>query len=131
MRRSLPATRQAAGAALSWPDEPPRPDHACGHSLALWPLIIIFSPVILLAGEPVNRYVMRRVRRSASTAQIPVVRHGGRAARAAAVRLPLHISLLLTVISNPLWIALTAPGRWVSDRFRRHPPRAGGPVSAP
>jgi len=100
-------------------------------SLALWPLIIIFSPVILLAGEPVNRYVMRQVRRSASTAQIPVVRHGGRAARAAAVRLPLRTSLLLTVISNPLWIALTAPGRWVSDRFRRHPPRAGGPVSAP
>jgi hypothetical protein len=109
----------------------PRPTTHAVISLALWPLIIIFSPVILLAGEPVNRYVMRRVRRSASTAQIPVVRHGGRAVRAAAVRLPLRISLLLTVISNPLWIALTAPGRWVSDRFRRHPPRAGGPVSAP
>jgi hypothetical protein len=109
----------------------PRPTTHAVISLALWPLIIIFSPVILLAGEPVNRYVMRQVRRSASTAQIPVVRHGGRAARAAAGRLPLRTSLLLTVISNPLWIALTAPGRWVSDRFRRHPPRAGGPVSAP
>lgn len=97
-------------------------------SAALWPLIIIFSPVILLAGEPVNRSVMRRVRRSASTAQIAV--HDGRPARAAAVRLPLHTSLLLTVISNPLWIALTAPGRWVSDRFRPTPPRAGGPLSA-
>ena len=90
-------------------------------SLALWPLIIIFSPVILLAGEPVNRYVMRRVRGSAFTAQAGVVRHSGRPARPAAVRLPLHTSLLLTVISNPLWIALTAPGRWVSDRFRGHP----------
>ena len=109
----------------------PGPTTRAVISLALWPLIIIFSPVILLAGEPVNRYVMRQVRRSASTAQIPVVRHRGRAARAAAVRLPLRTSLLLTVISNPLWIALTAPGRWVSDRFRRHPPRAGGPVSAP
>jgi hypothetical protein len=99
-------------------------------SLALWPLIIIFSPVILLAGELVNRYVMRRVRRSASTAQIAVVRHGGRPARAAAGQLPPRTSLLLTVISSPLWIALTAPGRWVSDWFRR-PPRAGGPVSAP
>jgi hypothetical protein len=89
-------------------------------SLALWPLIIIFSPVILLAGEPVNRYVMRRVRRSASTAQMAVVRHNGRPARAAAGRLPVRTSLPLTVISNPLWIALTAPGRWVSDRFRRH-----------
>ena len=109
----------------------PRPTTHAVISLALWPLIIIFSPVILLAGEPVNRYVMRQVRRSASTAQIPVVRHGGLAARAAAVRLPLRTSLLLIVISNPLWIALTAPGRWVSDRFRRHPLRAGGPVSAP
>jgi hypothetical protein len=25
------------------------------------------------------------------------------------------------VINNPLWIALTAPGRWVSDLFRRPP----------
>ena len=41
--------------------------------------------------------------------------------RAAAARLPVRTSLLLTVISHPLWIALTAPGRWVSDRLRRHP----------
>ena len=99
----------------------PRPIARAVISLALWPLIIIFSPVIVLAGEPVNRYVMRRVRRSASTAGMPVVRHSGRSARAAAVRLPLRTSLLLTVMSHPLWIALTAPGRWVSDRFRRHP----------
>jgi len=90
-------------------------------SLALWPLIIIFSPSIVLAGEPVNRWVMRRMRRSASTAQMAVVRHSGRPARAAAAPLPVHASLLVTVISNPLWIALTAPGRWVSDRFRGHP----------
>jgi len=95
-------------------------------SLVLWPLIVIFSPVIVLAGEPVNRYVMRRVRRSASTAQTAVVRHSGRPARAAAVRLPLHASLLVTVISNPLWIALTAPGRWVSDRLRGHPREPAG-----
>jgi hypothetical protein len=100
-------------------------------SLALWPLIITFSPVIVLAGEPVNRYVMRRVRLAASTAQMAAVRHNGRPARAAAVQLPLRTSLLLAVISHPLWIALTAPGRWAGDRFRRHPPRAGGPVSAP
>ena len=99
--------------------------------LAMWPLITIFSPVIVLAGEPVNRYVVWRVRRTAPTAQVAAVGHSGRSACAAAVRLPLRTSLLLTVISHPLWIALTAPGRWVSDRFRRHPPRAGGPVSAP
>ena len=82
-------------------------------SVALWPLIIISSPVILLAGELVNRSVMRRVRPSASTAGVAVVWHSGRP--------PLHISFLLTIISNPLWIALTAPGRWVNDRFSRHP----------
>ena len=37
----------------------------------------------------------------------------------AAVRLPLHASLLLMTTRNPLWIALTAPARWVSDRFGR------------
>jgi len=36
-------------------------------SVAVWPLTIILSPVILVAGEAVNRYVMRRVRRSAVT----------------------------------------------------------------
>ena len=100
-------------------------------ALAQWPLIIIFFPVILLVGEPVNRYVMRRVRRNASDAQITVVRHDDRSGRAAVVRLPQRAPLLLTVISNPLWIALTAPGRWVSDQFRGQPPRAGGPVRAP
>jgi hypothetical protein len=100
-------------------------------SLALWPLIVIFSPVIVLAGEPVNRYVMRRARRSTATGQIAVVRHSGWPARTVAVRLPLRTSLLLAVTSNPLWIALTAPGRWVGDRLRGHTPRTGRPVNAP
>jgi hypothetical protein len=90
-------------------------------SLALWPLIIIFSAAILLAGELVNRYVMRRMRASASTAQAAVARPGHWPARPAAVSLSPLAALLLTVISNPLWIALTAPGRWVSDRLRRYP----------
>lgn len=91
-------------------------------SLVMWPLIIIFSPVILLAGEPVNRYVMRgcagvplRPRRP------PPAVAADQLARQGPIRLPLHGSLLLTVISNPLWIALTAPGRWVGDRIRRYP----------
>lgn len=90
-------------------------------SLAVWPLTITLSPVILVAGEPVNRYVMRRVRRSAAAAPAAEIGHGDRPARAVAVRLPAPASLILMVISNPLWIALTAPGRWVSDRFRRPP----------
>ena len=68
----------------------------------MWLLIIVFAPVILVAGEPVNRYVMRRVRWAPS-------------------RLPLHVFLLFSAMRNPLWIALTAPGRWVGDRFRRPP----------
>ena len=89
--------------------------------LAMWLLIIIFSPVILLVGEPVRRYVMRRVLRNAAAVQVAAVCQSGRPASAALVRLPRHASLLLTAISNPLWIALTAPGRWVSDRFRKPP----------
>jgi hypothetical protein len=92
-------------------------------SVAVWPLAIILSPVILVAGEPVNRYVMRRVRLSAAAGPAAVTRHGDQPARAVAVHLPASASLLLVVISNPLWIALTAPGRWVSDRFRRPPIR--------
>jgi hypothetical protein len=89
--------------------------------VAVWPLTIIFSPVILVAGEAVNRYVMRRVRRSAASGRAAVIHHGDRSAGAVAVRLPARASLLLVVINNPLWIALTAPGRWVSDLFRRPP----------
>ena len=90
-------------------------------SLATWPLTIILSPVILVAGEPVNRYVMRRVRLSAAAGPTAVTGHGDWPARAVALQLPARASLLLAVISNPLWIALTAPGRWVIDRFRRPP----------
>jgi hypothetical protein len=88
-------------------------------SLAVWPLTIIFSPLILVAGEPVNRYVMRRVHRNAAAGPAAAASHGDRSARAVAVHLTAPASVLLMVISNPLWIALTAPGRWVSDLFRR------------
>lgn len=89
--------------------------------LAAWPLTIALSPVVLVAGEPVNRYVMWRVRRYAAAGPTAVAGHDDLPPRAVAVRLPAAISLPLVVISNPLWIALTAPGRWVSDRFSRPP----------
>lgn len=92
----------------------------------MWPVIIVLSPVILVVGEPVNEYVMRRVRRSAAPLRAAVSYSGDPPARVVrAVQLPLYTSLLLMVMSNPLWIALTAPGRWVSDRFRRPPSPAG------
>jgi hypothetical protein len=85
----------------------------------MWLLVMVFSPVILVAGEPVNRYVMRRVRWGAARA---VASHDDRPTHAAAtLRLPLHVFLLFSAMRNPLWIALTAPGRWVGDRFRRPP----------
>jgi hypothetical protein len=104
----------------------PGPAIQTAISLAMWLLLIILSPVILVAGEPVNRYVMRRVRSSAALARMAAVRHDDRPPQAAAVRLPLHTSLLLTATRDPLWIAITAPGRWVSDRFRRPPSRPSG-----
>jgi hypothetical protein len=95
-------------------------------SLAMWPVIITLSPAILVVGEPVNEYVMRRVRRSAAPLQAAVIYSDDPPARVvSAVRPPLYTSLLLMVICNPLWIALTAPGRWVSDRFRRPPSPVG------
>jgi hypothetical protein len=78
-----------------------------------------------VAGEPVNRYVMRRMRSSAAAGPAPVTGHGDGPARAV-VRLSGPASLLWVVISNPLWIALTAPGRWVGDRFRRPPSMPAG-----
>ena len=90
-------------------------------SIAVWLLTIIFSPVILVAGEPVNRYVMRRLRRSATAGLAAGTRDGDPPARAMAMPLSAAASLLMMIIGNPLWIALTAPGRWVSDRFRRPP----------
>jgi hypothetical protein len=95
-------------------------------SLAVWPLTITLSPVILVAGEPVNRYVMRRVHRSAPAGPAAVTGHGDGPALAAVVRLSAPAFLLWVVISNPLWIALTAPGRWAGDRFRRPPSMPAG-----
>jgi hypothetical protein len=86
--------------------------------LAMWPVVITLSPVILLAGEPVNRYVTQQLRSTAPIAGVTVVRSGDHSVRVVtSTRLTLPSSLLLIAISNPLWIALTAPGRWVSDRF--------------
>ena len=103
-----------------------RPVAQATASLTVWLLTVVFSPVILVAGEPVNRYVMRRVLRSAAAGSAAGTRSGDRPAGATAVRLPAGASLILRVVSNPLWIALTAPGRWVIDRFGRPPSMRAG-----
>jgi hypothetical protein len=71
---------------------------------------------------------MRRVRRITGDGRPAVIQHADWPVRAAAV-LPSRASLLLAVISNPLWIALTAPGRWVSGLSRR-PPTIGADSAA-
>jgi hypothetical protein len=129
--RALPdAVRHPPATGAAYPDWMKRawPVTQAAVSLAAWPLTVILSLVILVAGEPVNRYVMRQMRRITAGERPAGIQHADQPAPAAAV-LPPRASLLLAVISNPLWIALTAPGRWVSDRFRR-PPSTGAASEA-
>jgi len=74
-----------------------------GRMISFWVvsvLVVALAPAVLLAGELVNRHYLRQV--------FPRYRFW----RVAPV-----------LLSNPVWIALTAPGRWILDRLR---PRAGG-----
>ncbi len=65
-------------------------------------LVIVLAPAVLLAGELVNRYYLHPVfprRRFRLVARV--------------------------LLSNPVWIALTAPGRWLFDRLRPRAARGG------
>ena len=73
-----------------------------GRLLPFWAvslLVIVLAPAVLLGGELVNRRYRWTLQRS------PPVRFRRTA--------PLH-----TLLFNPLWIALTAPARWLLDRLR-------------
>lgn len=94
-------------------------------------VVIVFAPAVLLFGELVNRHYLRGlppgrdrvlVRRRLPGRRGTVVRHAGpgRAAYAMATR---DRRVARRVLANPLWIALTAPARWLLDHAR---PRAGG-----
>jgi hypothetical protein len=101
-----------------------------GHAVtsgAVTLLVILLAPAVLLFGELVNRHYPRApspgpdrilVRRRRRV----VVRHlgPGQAVYTVATR---DRRVALGVLANPVWIALTAPARWVLDRLR---PRAGG-----
>jgi hypothetical protein len=96
----------------------PGPAARAAVTLAEWVVVIALSPVILLAGEFVNRYVMRRLRSRLPVREVIVDRTGDRSPlMVTSVRLTGASSLMLIPIRNPLWIALTAPGRWVADQF--------------
>jgi len=84
----------------------------------------------VLFGELVNRHYLRGlpagrdrplVRRRGPRRRVVVAGLGpGRAAYAVVTR---NRKVAGQVLANPVWIALTAPARWLADRVR---PRAGG-----
>lgn len=93
-------------------------------------LIIVLAPAVLLFGELVNRRYWRGMR--APQDRVLVRRRlGGR--RRVVVRAlgPRQVSISVhrggrlahLFLANPIWIALTAPARWLFDRLR---PRARG-----
>ena len=95
-------------------------------SFAVTLLVLALAPAVLLAGELVNRHYRGRL--PAGREKIPVRRGRrvvlrnagpGRAGYAMATR---EHPVARRVLANPLWIALTAPARWLLDRIR---PRAG------
>jgi len=89
-------------------------------------LIVAFSPLIVAAGEPLRRYVLARpVALQAQPSWHRARRHPSPARRAArrppgpprSVRRSWRRRrFLMMLISNPLYIALTAPARWLLDR---------------
>jgi len=106
-------------------------------------LTLAFSPLIVVAGEPLRRYVLAR--QPTARPALPgwyralkPTRPGARMARVSSG--PARITVVfwrrhgfwLLLVSNPLWIALTAPARWLLDRAgglgrqgRPGPPTAG------
>jgi hypothetical protein len=95
-------------------------------------LTVALSPLIVVAGEPLRRHVLARpgryrVGRRGTSQRFS---YGPVAARQVSWR---RDGLWLVLVSNPLWIALTAPSRWLLDRAsgswhrgsRGSPPAAG------
>ena len=96
-------------------------------SCAVTLLVLALAPAVLLAGELVNRHYRGNL--LAPRERIPV-RRGKRVVfrdagpgRAEYAMFTRDHRVARRVLTNPLWIALTAPARWFLDRIR---PRAGG-----
>jgi hypothetical protein len=109
-----------------------KPWRIAGRALAsgtVTVLLIALAPAVLLFGELVNRHYLgglplgrdRILVRRRGLRRRVVVRYAGpgRAAYAVVTR---DRKGAWGVLANPLWIALTAPARWLLDRVR---PRAG------
>jgi hypothetical protein len=110
-----------------------KPWRIAGHALsfvAVTLLVAAAAPAVLLFGEFVNRHYQRGlppardwvlVRRRDPRRSAVVRRLGPR--RTAFAVAPPGRKAARRVLANPVWIALTAPARWLLDRVR---PRAGG-----
>jgi hypothetical protein len=98
-------------------------------------LTVVLSPLIVVAGEPLRRRVLARpgryrVRRPGPSQPSAVFSYGPVPAGHVSWR---RRGLWMVLVSNPLWIALTAPSRWLLDRtsgyrrrgWRGSPPAAG------
>ena len=73
-----------------------------GRLLAFWAvslLLIVLAPAVLLGGELVNRHYRRQWRRAPDMLWVR--------------RRPFD-----AVLRHPVWIALTAPARWLLDHLR-------------
>ena len=99
-------------------------------SCAVTLLVLALAPAVLLAGELVNRHYRGNL--LAPRERIPV-RRGKRVVlrdagpgRAEYAMFTRDHRVARRILTNPLWIALTAPARWFLDRIRpRRPPGAG------
>ena len=99
---------------------------------------VAFSPLVVVAGEPVSHYVLARpVAGPTRLGWHRVPRRSGVAMFSYGQAGTVHVfwrrhSFWMVLVSNPLWIALTAPARWLLDRASgfghrgwRGPPAAG------
>jgi hypothetical protein len=99
-------------------------------------LTVALSPLIVVAGEPLRRHVLARVGRHQvrrhGTSQRTAVFSYGRAEAVQASWRRHGLGLWVVLVSNPLWIALTAPSRWLLDRVSGHRRRGwrGSPPAA-
>jgi hypothetical protein len=99
-----------------------KPWRIVGHALSFGVvtlLIVAAAPAVLVFGELVNRHLRRRGLPGRRGRAVVLDAGPGWATYTVAGRS--HM-VARRVLANPVWIALTAPARWVLDRLR---PRAG------
>lgn len=109
-----------------------KPWRIAGHTLGfvvVTLLVAAVAPAVLLFGELVNRHYLRGLPRGRDRVLVrrrrprrgAVVRDLGPGRGGHAAMTPAH-RVIWQVLANPVWVALTAPARWLLDRLR---PTAG------